>query len=295
VELGASFVDTADAHGDGHAERLIGKVLREYRDNHVQVASKVGHLHGSAAHPYAGPRVRHQLEQTLDNLYLEELALYTLDSYDFGPDDRYLDAVVEQMWAMRELGQIKAIGLRGPTYADSARAIRRFRELFDRIRPDVIWAQVNGLLPAAVLEGKEDVCAFTARRGMGLVLASPLAHGLLAGSRSPGALAALRIRSTADVNVAAAVVTRGLEELTDLFGHAPGTLVRLALRSRLQEVEHAVVTVGVAEEQHVEQYFSCIEEPLAEGELAQVEDAFARIRLGLQDPAGGYPVAEVRI
>lgn len=153
VELGASFVDTADSHGDGHAERLIGKVLREYRGHHVQVASKFGSLRGSAVHPYAGPRVRHQLEQTLENLYLEELAVYTLDSYDFGPGDRYLDSAVEQMHAMRELGQIKAVGLRGPTSTDPMPTVHRFRELFDLIRPDVVWTQANGLLPPAVLEG----------------------------------------------------------------------------------------------------------------------------------------------
>lgn len=177
----AKLFDTADSHRCGHAERLIGRVLREYPGHKVQVASKVGRVQGSAPHPYAGPRVRHQLEQTLENLYLDELALYTLESYDFGLGDRYLDPVIEQMLALRDLGLIRAIGLRGPGFRSSVRSIRRFLDLFDRIRPDVVWTQASGLLPLADLGDGEDLGAFAARCGVGLVIASPLAHGALAG------------------------------------------------------------------------------------------------------------------
>ena len=32
VELGCTFFDTAAAYGDGHSERLLGDLLRRYRD-----------------------------------------------------------------------------------------------------------------------------------------------------------------------------------------------------------------------------------------------------------------------
>jgi aryl-alcohol dehydrogenase-like predicted oxidoreductase len=287
-------VDTADAQGDGHAERLIGKVLREFKDREIHVVGKVGRLRGSAAHPYAGPRVRHQLEQTLENLYQEDLAVYVLDSYDFGPGDRYLGPVVAQMRAMRDLGQIQAIGLRGPTSADSPMWARRFLQLFEEIEPDIVWAQVNGLLPAAVLDSGENLCEFTARQGAGLVLASPLAHGLLAGDRNPRALAALCDGSPCP-GAAAAIVERGLRELTDRFGREPGTLVRLALRARLQQSPHAVVAVGVADERLVEQCFGCLFGLLTEDQLGHIDDVFTRIRLGLRDLAGGYSRSEVSV
>lgn len=294
IELGASFVDTADVQGHGHAERLIGKVLREFKDREIHVVSKVGRLRGSAAHPYAGPRVRHQLEQTLENLYQDDLAVYVLDSYDFGPGDRYLGPVIAQMRAMRDLGQIRAIGLRGPTSADSPLLVRRFLRLFKEIQPDVVWAQVNGLLPAAVLDGGENLCEFTARQGAGLILASPLAHGLLSGHRNPGALAAL-CNGGPCPGAAAAIVERGLRELTDRFGPEPGTLVRLTLRAHLQQSPHAVVAVGVADERLVEQCFGCTSSPLTEDELDHIDDVFTRIRLGLRNLAGGYSLSEVGV
>ncbi|MCX4481750.1 aldo/keto reductase [Streptomyces cellulosae] len=291
IELGARFVDTADAQGGGHAERLIGKVLREYRAHEIHVVSKVGRLRGSAVHPYAGPRVRHQLEQTLENLYQEDLAVYVLDSYDFGAGDRYLGAVVAQMHAMRDLGQIRAIGLRGPTSADSLERVRRFLWLVEEIQPDVVWAQVNGLLPAAVLEGGESLSEFTARKGMGLVIASPLAHGLLAGHHNRRALGILCGHGTC-VEAAAAVVERGLRELAGQFGHGRGTLARLALRSRLQRSPHAVVAVGVADEHLVDECFACLSGPLGEDDLAHIDDVLARIRLGIQEVAGDRAIHE---
>jgi aryl-alcohol dehydrogenase-like predicted oxidoreductase len=287
IELGASFVDTADTHGEGHAERLIGKVLRD-RNYEVHVISKVGQLRGSAPHPYAGPRVRHQLEQTLENLHQEDLALYVLDSYDFGPGDRYLGPVIEQMHAMRDLGDIRAIGLRGPTSAASLREVRRFHQLAEEIQPDVIWVQVSGLLPAAVLEGGETLNEFTVRKGLGLVIASPLAHGVLAGRRNRRALNSLCGEGICP-DAAFAVVEDALRELAVRFGGGRGTLARLVLRSRLQQAPHAVVAVGVAEEHLVDECFALLPGDLAEDDLLYIDNAYARIRVGLQALTGGVP------
>jgi len=40
IDLGLNFIDTALAYGEGHSEKLIGKVLRE-RDETVYIATKV--------------------------------------------------------------------------------------------------------------------------------------------------------------------------------------------------------------------------------------------------------------
>ena len=41
IEGGVNFIDTAWIYGRGHSERLIGKVLSNYRDRKVYVASKI--------------------------------------------------------------------------------------------------------------------------------------------------------------------------------------------------------------------------------------------------------------
>ncbi|GAA1237019.1 aldo/keto reductase [Streptomyces rhizosphaericus] len=289
----AALLDTADSYRCGHAEQLIGKVLRECPGHNVQVASKVGRIRGSAPHPYAGPRVRHQLEQTLENLYLDELAVYTLESYDFGPGDRYLDPVIEQMRALRDLGQIRAVGLRGPGFRSSPRSIRRFRDLFDLIRPDVVWTQASGLLPLADLGDGEDLGAFTTRRGVGLVIASPLAHGALAGGCPDRALAAWGGLEGDQAQAVRLAITSGLVELAGRFGPNADVLARVALRFILQRVKNAVVVVGVGGGHRGQDDLSFLGRPLSDHDLVVVEEVFARVRDVLIQIKGGTPSVEV--
>src|ERR1700754_474809 len=40
IELGLNFIDTALAYGDGHSEKLVGRVVRDSKDK-IYVATKV--------------------------------------------------------------------------------------------------------------------------------------------------------------------------------------------------------------------------------------------------------------
>ncbi|WP_446040128.1 aldo/keto reductase [Streptomyces sp. SID1121] len=288
VQFGVGFIDTADSHRCGHAERLVGKVLKENPGHKMQVSSTVGRVRGSAPHPYAGPRVRHQLEQTLENLYLDELAVYTMESYDFGNGDRYLGPVVEQMRVLRELGQIRAIGLRGPDGRSSARFIHRFLYLFDQIRPDVVWTQASGLLPLADLGDGEDLGAFTSRRSVGLLIASPLANGVLAGRRPRmEGMAADRVEAQTSA------ITQGLAVLSDRFGPSADALLRVALRFLLHQAQNAVVVVGLGDALQVGRYFDCLGRPLCPTDLTVIEEVFHRIRSTMNPPVDRTVCVEV--
>lgn len=302
VEQGATFFDTSDSYGSGHSERVVGQFLREYPDLPLQLSSKVGQIRGSAEHPYAGRHINHQLEQTLENLYVEQLHLYTLDSFDFGPGDRYLGNAIDAMRTLREVESINAIGMRGPFthYAASpeewAAEAERFLYLFRLIKPDVVWTRFNAFTPAVLLEG-EDLFSFTARHGVGLVLAAPLAHGVLAGKsadRSRSRAKMIYPRRTGAMPPLMEWVDEGLHVLRSHFGEGPGTLTRLALRSCLQRGDQCVVVVGFSNEEQVEENYSCLGDPLTPPELAIVDDVYADLRGHLQEVATRSPVKQLQ-
>ena len=80
VDLGLNFIDTALAYGEGHSERLVGKILEE-RDETIYVATKVPPKNRVWPAPeglapeeaFPGDYVRECTEQSLRNLGLETI------------------------------------------------------------------------------------------------------------------------------------------------------------------------------------------------------------------------------
>ncbi|MFF3277295.1 aldo/keto reductase [Streptomyces chrestomyceticus] len=271
IALGATLFDTADWHGHGRAERLLGRILREYPNRGLVVGSKVGRLRGSAPHPYADRRIHHQLQQTTKNLYVEAVDLYCLDSWDFGPQDCYLHAAVAQVQTLRELGDIKALGLRGPylpygaSAADRAAVIRRFVHLFHLIGPDVIWCRFNALTPS-ICVGGEDLLSFTARHGVGVVLAAPRPRNQTApGLCLPG------VPTGADEKAWPSPL---LPELGDEAGDEMTSLEQMALRWCLQRARHCAAVVECTNTDHVEQAFAHLAPALTTAELALADETY---------------------
>ncbi|MFB7918570.1 aldo/keto reductase [Streptomyces sp. NPDC056061] len=301
VERGATFIDTSDSYGLGHSERLIGRFLRAYPDLSAHLSSKVGRVRGSAEHPYAGRHIHHQLEQSLENLYAEQLDLYTLDTFDFGPGDRYLGNAIDVMRTLREVESIKAIGMRGPVTSYGAspeerqEQAERFMYLFRLIKPDVVWSPFNAFTPAIELEG-EDLFTFAARHGVGLVLAAPLAHGMPAGDTAsqPTSRAPFTSKRAGLSHPVAERLDQSLQVLRDTFGHEPGTLTHLALRSTLQRGDQCVVVVDFANEQQIEEDYSCLGPPLTPSELRIIDDVYTSLRAYVHQAAPRLLVKELQ-
>ncbi len=80
VDLGLNFIDTALAYGEGHSERLVGKIVAE-RDETIHVATKVPPKNRvwpapSGLHPdevFPGDYVRECTERSLENLGFEAI------------------------------------------------------------------------------------------------------------------------------------------------------------------------------------------------------------------------------
>jgi len=73
VDLGVNFVDTADVYGGGRSERLIGKLLKE-RKEEIFVATKAGRrLSPHTADGYNRTNLESFVDRTLTNLGLNSV------------------------------------------------------------------------------------------------------------------------------------------------------------------------------------------------------------------------------
>ncbi|GAA2214944.1 aldo/keto reductase [Nonomuraea monospora] len=171
VEAGVTLIDTADIYGAGYSESLIGRVLRDRRDE-VVVATKFG---GNAdergrLRPGLGrpEYVRTALEASLGRLQSDHVDLYYLHRLD------PTTPIEETMGALAELvqeGKVRHVGLSEVSPA----TLRRACAVHPVAALQTEYSLFNRAPEKEVLPACEEL-------GVGFVAYSPLGRGLLGGA-----------------------------------------------------------------------------------------------------------------
>ncbi|MCT9107585.1 aldo/keto reductase [Streptomyces mirabilis] len=293
VKRGAAVFDTADIYGLGHSQRLLGQALAHDRDQ-VCITTRVAHR-GTAVHAYAPPHLRHQLEQTLENLQTGYLDVVLLDADSFGPGDCFLNDAAVTLHDLRTQRLIRAVGLVlpfGPGASGPAASARLVRVL-EAVEPDVLAARYNGLSAEPSI-ASENLFAYAERKQIPVLVCEPLARGLLTGKYCPTPpftpvdTSSGQHFSTEQL----AAVYEGLKPLRQRYGDDPAVLARLALRFCLDKYDQAIVLAGFSTSHQLETNYTLIDEPLSEDDLSLIDDAYRRLRTRLSAlGAAGAPVS----
>lgn len=121
VELGVTFVDTADSYGPYVSEELIAEALAPYRSDLV-IGTKGGWERpgpGQWTHNASPGHLRQALEGSLKRLRLERIDVYQLHM----PDNAVsFEASMDTLAQLREQGKIRHIGLSNVTREHIERA-----------------------------------------------------------------------------------------------------------------------------------------------------------------------------
>jgi len=110
LELGITFIDTADSYGPGISEELIAEALHPYADD-VVIATKAGLTRQGPASwiPVGRPAyLRQQAELSLRRLRLDRIDLFQLHRID---PEVPLEDQVGELKALQDEGKIRHIGL----------------------------------------------------------------------------------------------------------------------------------------------------------------------------------------
>jgi aryl-alcohol dehydrogenase-like predicted oxidoreductase len=117
VDLGCNFFDTAWAYGDGHSERLLGRLLRENPDRTLYAATKIPpknrqwpSRHDATLDEVFPPDyIREYAERSLENLgrgYIDLLQFHVWEDA-WADDDRWQRAMDD----LRREGLVHAVGV----------------------------------------------------------------------------------------------------------------------------------------------------------------------------------------
>jgi aryl-alcohol dehydrogenase-like predicted oxidoreductase len=171
IDLGVTFLDTADVYGRGANEELVGAAIAGRRE-HVVLATKFGNLRGPDGKP-AGvdgspAYVRSACEASLKRLGLETIDLY----YQHRVDPNV--PIEETVGAMSELvtaGKVRYLGLSEA----AASTIRRASDVHPIAALQTEYSLWTRDVEAEILPTVREL-------GIGFVAYSPLGRGFLTGS-----------------------------------------------------------------------------------------------------------------
>ncbi|MFA6300548.1 MAG: aldo/keto reductase [Nocardioides sp.] len=270
LDLGVTFLDTADMYGPFTNERLVGKAIAGRRDE-VQLATKFGNERGEDG-SRLGINGRPEYVRSACDASLQRLGVDHLDLYYQHRVDRSVP-IEETVGAMKELveaGKVRHLGLSEA----SADTIRRAHA----VHP-VTALQTEYSLFTRDLE--DEILPTIRELGIGLVPYSPLGRGLLTGAiTSPDTLDESDSRRSAyfprfqgqalDANLA--LVDR-VRHIAEAKGCTPG---QLALAWVLAQGDDVVPIPGTKRVAYLEENVAAADVTLSEEDLQALGTAVPR-------------------
>ena len=175
IERGVNFLDTADMYGVGKNEELVGRAIRDRRDQ-VFLATKFGNVRGPNGE-FLGVKgdpayVRSACENSLSRLGVDVIDLYYQHRVD--PNVPIEDTVGE-MSRLQQEGKVRYLGLSeaAPGTIRAANATARITAVQTELS---LWSR----------DAEAEVLPAVRELGIGYVAYSPLGRGFLTGQfKSP--------------------------------------------------------------------------------------------------------------
>jgi aryl-alcohol dehydrogenase-like predicted oxidoreductase len=180
LELGITFLDTADVYGLGHNEQVVGRAIGGRRDG-VVLATKFGIVRRADDRSFRGINGRPEYVRSACDASLERLGVDHIDLYYQHRADPNVP-IEDTVGAMAELvtaGKVRHLGL-SEAAADTIRRAQAVHPISALQSEWSLWSR----------DIEDEVIPAARALGVGIVPYSPLGRGFLAGQiRSPETLA----------------------------------------------------------------------------------------------------------
>lgn len=260
IELGVTFLDTADIYGLTENERLVGRAIAGRRDEIVLATKFANRIGPNGAYVDGSPAwAREACDASLERLGVDHIDLYYLHRPDTTvPIEESVGAMAE----MVEAGKVRYLGLSEA----SVDTIRRAAATTTITALQSEWSLFTRGLEAEIVPTCREL-------GIGIVPFSPLGRGILAGALTSTETLAendFRRRNPRfsddhfEQNLAAVEVVR---EVADAHGCTPA---QVALAWLYAQGDDIVPIPGTKRRAYLEQNVGALDVRLTEADLARL-------------------------
>jgi aryl-alcohol dehydrogenase-like predicted oxidoreductase len=278
LDEGISTFDTADAYAGGRAEEVLGRALKGVRRESVEICTKVYWPVGDGPNNSGLSRkhISESLHSSLRRLDTDYVDLYQAHRYDY---DTPLEETLRTFDDLVRAGKALYIGVSEWRAEEIAAAVRLAAEMgLDRIvsnqpQYNMLWRVIE-----------PEVVPLSEQEGIGQIVFSPIAQGVLTGKYLPGAEPPAGSRAT-DEKSGAGFISRWLNDevltavagLPALAAEAGLTPAQLAVAWVLRSPAVSAAIVGATRPEQVKDNAGAAGVRLDASLLARIDDLLAGV------------------
>ncbi len=182
LELGVHWIDTAAVYGLGHSEEIVARALKTWHGAKPHVFTKCGRRwdgQGNIHTDVSPASIRREVEDSLRRLEIDVIDLYQMH-WPPNPDSPQLEEAWATLVDLKREGKVRWVGVSNFSVTQLKRA--------QAIAP------ITSLQPRYSLihrEAEVDLLPFCRSEGIGVIVYSPMASGLLTGAMTRARISAL--------------------------------------------------------------------------------------------------------
>jgi aryl-alcohol dehydrogenase-like predicted oxidoreductase len=173
LELGVNWIDTAAVYGLGHSEEVVARALKSWSGPRPYVFTKCGQrwdTQGRVQKVLSADSIRSEVEDSLRRLDVDVIDVYQIH-WPPDPDSPALEEGWSTLAELKREGKVRWIGVSN----FNVQQLRRARAI----------APVTSLQPPYSMvhrEIEDAILPYCLREGIGVIVYSPMASGLLTGA-----------------------------------------------------------------------------------------------------------------
>jgi aryl-alcohol dehydrogenase-like predicted oxidoreductase len=269
AEAGINFFDTADIYSRGQSEEILGRGLKELgvRRDETVVATKVFNPMGRG--PNRGGLSKKHIHQSIDasltRLGMDYVDLYQIHRFDY---ETPIEETIEALDDVVKAGKALYIGASSMFAYQFSKMLHK-ADAAGRTRFSMMQNHYNLLYR----EEEREMNPLCLEEGVGLIPWSPLAGGVLAGSREAGTVRSQSAMGRGRYNRPEDhAVLDALKKVASERGESPA---QVAIAWMLSKPAVTAPIIGVTKAHHMDDPLKAVENPLSADEIAALEAPYA--------------------
>jgi aryl-alcohol dehydrogenase-like predicted oxidoreductase len=289
LDVGITTFDTADVYAGTKAETVLGEALKGTRRESIELFTKVYWPTGSGANDRGLSR-KHILESchaSLKRLQTDYVDLYQAHRFDY---ETPLEETLRAFDDLVRAGKVHYIGVSEWKASEISAALKIADDMgFDRI----VSSQPQYSMLWRVIEG--EVVPLCLEEGIGQVVWSPIAQGVLTGKYLPGAPLPEGSRATDETGAGFIKgflrdeVLEKVQRLKPLADEAGLTLAQLAVAWVLANPNVSSAIVGASRPEQVRDNAAAAGKKLDAGLLTAIDDVLGDVVISDPDKTKSPP------